>query len=66
MKSWPKVKLGKVIMCPYLDLSTLILPQYTILGPDLALCIDIFQYLVLFTYIYPHLPLLGYIYPKLP
>ena len=26
-------------------------------GPDLALFIDIFQYLVLFTYIYPHLPL---------
>ena len=23
MKSWPKVKLGKVIMCPYLDLFTL-------------------------------------------
>ena len=55
MKSWPKVKLGKVIMCPYLDLSTHIYP--------IALFIDIFQYLALFTYIYPHLPLLGYIYP---
>ena len=31
MKSWPKVKLGKVIMCPYLGLSTLIWPQYTML-----------------------------------
>ena len=27
MKSWPNVKLGKVIMCPYLGLSTLILPN---------------------------------------
>ena len=63
MKSWPKVKLGKVIMCSYLDLSILILPPIYHFGPDLALFIDICQYLALFTYSYPHLPLLGYIYP---
>ena len=42
-------------MCPYLGLSTLILPQYTIFGPDLTLFIYIFQYLALLNYIYPHL-----------
>ena len=69
MKSWPKVKLGKVIMhvmCPYLDVSTLILPPICHFGPDVALFIYIFQYLALFTYIYPHLAclaLFGYIYP---
>ena len=31
MQSWPKSKLGKVIMCNYLGLSTFISPQYTIL-----------------------------------
>ena len=45
MQSWPKVKLGKVIMCPYLDLFTLILPPIYHFDPDLALFIYIFQYL---------------------
>ena len=62
MKSWPKVKLGKVIMCPYLGLSTLIYH----LGSDLALFIYIFQYLALFTYIYPHLTLFALIWLYLP
>ena len=41
-------------------------------GPDLALCIYIFQYLALFTYIYPHLPfltiftLITLIWPNMP
>ena len=30
MKSLPEVKLSKVIICPNLGLSTLMLPQYTI------------------------------------
>ena len=50
MKSWQKV-----IMCPYLGLSTLILLQIYHFGPDLALFIYIFQYLALLNYIYPHL-----------
>ena len=31
MTSWPNMKLGKGIMCPYLGVSTIIFPQYTIL-----------------------------------
>ena len=54
MKSWPKMKLGKVISAP-------IFGYYSYFGPDLALFIYIFQYLALFTYIYQHLPY--YIYP---
>ena len=42
-------------MCPYLGLSTLILPPIYHFGPNLALFIYIFQYLVLLNYIYPHL-----------
>ena len=37
MKSLPEVKLSKGIICPYLGLSTLILPQYTIFGPYLPI-----------------------------
>ena len=51
MKSWPKVKSGKVIMCPYLGLSTVIFAPVCHLGPDLALFIYVLQYLVLFTHI---------------
>ena len=57
MKSWPKVKLGEVIICPYLGLSTLIGPTIYHFNPYLALLIYVFQYLSLFTHIYPHLAL---------
>ena len=54
------MNLGKVIMCPYLDLFTLILPPIYHFDPYLALFIYIFQYLALFTYIYPHLRYMPY------
>ena len=44
MKSWPKVKLGKIIMFP---LYSYVAPIYHF-GTDLALFIYIFQYLALF------------------
>ena len=53
MKSLPEVKLSKVIICPNLGLSTLILPQYIIFGPYLPVIIYIFPYLVSFAYITP-------------
>ena len=37
MKSWPKVKLGEVIICPYLGLSTLIGPTIYHFNQHLAL-----------------------------
>ena len=55
-------------MCPYLGLSTLILSQYTIFGTDLALFINIFQYLAFislylptFSLIWLYLPLIAII-----
>ena len=51
MKSWPKVKLGKVIICSNLVLSTLIWPQNTYF----------FSYLALLTYIYHYLPIWLYL-----
>ena len=66
MKSWQKVKLGKVIICPFLGLSTLIGPTIYHFNPYLALFIYIFQYLAfitIFTHFWPYLPLFGYIYP---
>ena len=65
MKSWPTVKLGKVIMCPFLVYLLLFCPKYHF-GPDLALFIYIFQYLALFTYIYQHLVLCTLIWLYLP
>ena len=61
MKSRPKVKLGKVIIFPYLGLSTLIVPTIYHFNPYLALFIFIFQYKLLLLYlttfslIYPYL-----------
>ena len=54
MKSWPKVKLGKVIMCPYLDLFTLILPPIYHFDPDLTLIV--YLYYPIFSFIYLYLP----------
>ena len=77
MKSWPTVKLGKVIMCPFLVIYrySYFAPIYHF-GPDLALFIYIVQYLALFTYIYQHLvlctliwlylPLIALIWPYIP
>ena len=64
MKSLPNMKLGKVIICSNLVLSTLIWPQNTI-------CVHIYPYLhlPLFTYIWPNVALItlfGKICPKLP
>ena len=56
MKSLPEVKLSKVIICPNLGLSTLILPQYTIFCPYLPVIIYISP-------ISPYLGLFGHIYP---
>ena len=53
MKGLSEVKLGKVIICPNLALSTLILPQYIIFGPYLPVIIYIFPYLVSLAYITP-------------
>ena len=62
MKSWSKVKLGKVIMCPIFGfIYSYFAPIYHF-GPDLAWFVYIFQYLALFKYIYQHLALFGYIY----
>ena len=62
MKSWPKVKLGHVIICSNLVVSTLIWPQNII-------SVHISPYLPLFTTIYLYLallPLYGHInYPNL-
>ena len=58
MKSWPKVKLGKVIICSNLVLSTLIWPQ--ILYPYLAL---VTYSLALITIIWAYLPLIDLIWP---
>ena len=63
MNSWPKVKLGKVIMLPLFGfIYSYFAPIYHF-GLDLTICIYILQYLALFTYFYPHLALFGYIYP---
>ena len=52
----------KVIMCPCLALSTLILPQYTILV-QIQPCLSIFsQYLALIALILPYMPYSPYIY----
>ena len=58
MKSGPKVKLGKVISCLYLGLSTLIGPT---IYQDLALCTYSYQHLALFTLILLNLPLIALI-----
>ena len=63
MKSWPKVKLGKVIMLPLFGFIYSYFALIYHFGPDLTICIYILQYLALFTYFYPHLALSGYIYP---
>ena len=55
MKSWPKVKAGKVIICSNLVLSTLIWPQNTIF-------VHIYLYLALFTYIWMYLGLITLIW----
>ena len=64
MKSWQKV-----IMCPYLGLSTLILPQYTILV-QIKPCSSIFSnnelHLTIFTHILLYVPLIALIWPYMP
>ena len=66
MKSWPKVKLGKVIMLPLFGfIYSYFAPIYHF-SPDLTICIYILQYLALITYTYPHLALFSLIWLYLP
>ena len=55
MNSWQKVT-----MCPYLGLSTLILPPIYHFGPDLALFI--WLYLPFIALIWPYMPYSPYMY----
>ena len=57
-----KLKLGKVITCSNLGLSTLIMPNIPFCA-YLALFIYISLYLALFTYNLPHLIVFTIIYP---
>ena len=76
MKSWPTVKLGKVIMCPFLVYLLLFCPNIPFWFRFSHVFIYIFQYLALFTYIYQHLvlctliwlylPLIALIWPYIP
>ena len=59
-------KLNYVIICPYLGLSTLIVPTIYDLNTYIALFIYIVPYLACFAYIYPHLALFTLMWLCLP
>ena len=66
MKSWPKVKLGNIIMLPLFGFIYSYFDPIYHFGPDLIICIYISKYLALCTFIYPHLALLTLIWLYLP